>query len=82
VTQRVEDLPVLRVPFLGVLREDHLAVGDDVEDATVTFDQLGLDAELVLQRVRQTGGSGKVVSTYAVGDRYVHEASWKHEAPL
>jgi GNAT superfamily N-acetyltransferase len=55
-----------------VLRENLLPVGDDVEDATVARDDLGLQAELTLDRSRQTGGLGSIVSTDAIGDGDVH----------
>jgi len=54
------------------LAEDQLAVDADVEDAAAALDQLGLDAELALDCVRQTGGLGKVVSLAAVLDRHFH----------
>jgi hypothetical protein len=41
-----------------VLREDALTVRHDVEDAVVSPDELGIVAELALDRGRQTGGPG------------------------
>jgi hypothetical protein len=55
-----------------VLGEDPLPVRHDVEDAVVALDELRLDAEFLLDRGRQTGGPGQVVSAYAVGDRDLH----------
>jgi hypothetical protein len=57
-----------------LLREDELAVQLDVEDAAASLDQLGPRAQLLLQLVRQTGGAGQVVSSYAVldGDVFGH----------
>jgi hypothetical protein len=54
--------------------EDQLAVELDVEDAPGTLDQLGSDAEAPFQLVRQTGGTGSVVSNSAVldGDAFGH----------
>jgi hypothetical protein len=56
-----------------VLGEDLLSVDDDVEDPATAGNQLRLDSERLLQRGRQTGGRGQVVSTSAVGDDDVHE---------
>ena len=55
-----------------VLREDLLPVGDDVEDAAVAGNDLGLQPELTLDRGRQTGGLWPVVSTDAIRDGDVH----------
>jgi hypothetical protein len=41
-----------------------------LEDAVSPFDELDVDAEAVTQFVRQTGGSGQVVSNYTIFDRY------------
>ncbi len=54
------------------LRENLAPVGDDVEDAAAAGDDLGLQPELTLDRSRQTGGLGPVVSTDAIGDGDVH----------
>ena len=51
-----------------VLREDELAVGDDVELATRARGHVGVDAERLLDRGRQTGGLWQVVSHLAVAD--------------
>ncbi len=55
-----------------VLAEDRLAVSDNVEHTATALDQLGLDAGFLLDRSRQTGGVGVVVSFTAVGDRNGH----------
>jgi hypothetical protein len=39
-----------------VLREHEFAVALDVVDAGIALDQLGIDAELLLDPGRQTGG--------------------------
>lgn len=70
--QGVDDLGVLGKAFLGVLGEDEVAVRDDVEHTVGPFDQLGVDAERVLDGGRQTGGLGQVLSTGAVGNRQRH----------
>ena len=54
---------------LGV---DPVSIDLDVEDPAIALDELGLDAELVFQRGRQTGGLGQVVSACAVGDGRSH----------
>jgi hypothetical protein len=52
--------------FLG---EDEVVPYGDLEDATAAANQLRLDAELLLDLSRQTGGTGVVVSARAVLDR-------------
>jgi hypothetical protein len=52
-------------PFLG---EDEVVADGDLEDTTAALDQLRLDAELLLDLSRQTGGAGVVVSAGAVLD--------------
>jgi len=51
------------------LGEDRLTIEMYFEDTISTLDQLGLDAESLLQAVRQTGGARAVVSNHAVFDR-------------
>jgi hypothetical protein len=51
-----------------LLGEDQLVVDGDFEDSTGSLDELGLDAELLLDLLRQTGGAGVVVSDPAVLD--------------
>ena len=72
--EQLDHLGVVREAAGLVLREDEVAVGDDVEDAAAAFDQLGLDTELALQPGLQTGGLGQVVSLHAVGDGDPHRA--------
>jgi hypothetical protein len=57
---------------LGV---DELVADGDLEDSAGPFDELGFDAELLLDLLRQTGGAGEVVSDSAVldGDARNHE---------
>jgi len=57
-----------------VLGEDPAAVRDDVEDAVVALLQRRIDADLALDRGRQTGGPGEVVSTHAVRDLDGHRS--------
>jgi hypothetical protein len=53
-----QHLVVLREAPGVVLRVDLLAVPVDVEDAAAALDELRLDAELVANSGRQTGGLG------------------------
>jgi len=52
------DLPLRGKASGLLLREDELAVQLDVEDAAAALDQRGPSPELLLQLVRQTGGTG------------------------
>jgi hypothetical protein len=57
-----------------LLREDELAVQLDLEDAAAALDQRGARPESPLQLVRQTGGTGQIVSSHAIldGDVFGH----------
>ena len=55
-----------------MLGENKLAVGHDIEDALVAFYQLSRCPKPFLDRGRQTGGLGKVVSSDTVRNRYLH----------
>ena len=70
--QLVDDLALAGEAAFFLLGEDRLAVDADDEDAAAAADELTVDAELLLQRGRQTGGPGKVVSNAAVVDANVH----------
>jgi len=59
----------------GALGEDELAVGDDVELTAGARDDVGVDAERLLDRGRQTGGLRQVVSNLAVADRHLHDGA-------
>ena len=63
---------MLREPPFVMLREHDRAVRDDIENAPVTFLKFDLQAKLVENFGRQTGGLRKVASGYAVNDRYLH----------
>ncbi len=70
----LDDLAVFREPADIVLREHGLAVDDHVEDAVPARNQLRLDAELLADLCRQTGGPWPVVSGRAVDDlHYFHD---------
>jgi hypothetical protein len=66
--ESVLDLAGSRKPAGLFLGKDQLAVGDDLEDPSRPLHQLGLEAEPLLQLVRQTGGAGQVISGRAVSD--------------
>jgi hypothetical protein len=62
------DLAGLRETAGLLLGEDDLVVHRDLEDASGSLDELSLDAELLLDLFRQTGGARIVVSDGAVLD--------------
>jgi len=70
--QLVEHLVVLGEAADLVLAEDEPPIRLDVEDPARTLDELGLDPELLLDRGRQTGGLGQIVSLHAIGDADLH----------
>ena len=55
-----------------VLAPDLFAVDVNIEHAAGAFDQFGIHAELFLDRSRQTGGLGQVISLRAVLNGDVH----------
>ena len=55
-----------------VLAVDERAVHGNVKNASGTLDQLGGNAELLLDLFRQTGGSREIVSHPTVLDRHLH----------
>ena len=55
-------------PLLLLLRKDQRAVGRHVELTAGADDDVGVDAESLLDGGRQTGGPGQVVSNFAVAD--------------
>ena len=72
-----DDFIVFRKNSGVALRVNLLAFGDDIEDASVTFDQLALDTCRCSHCVRQTDGFGRVVSLVdAVRNGNVHDASF------
>ena len=66
--EQPRDLAGLREAAGGVLREDEVAVRDDVEDPARARDERHLGAEALLQLGRQTGGAGLVASSGAIRD--------------
>jgi hypothetical protein len=62
------DLAGMRKAAGLLLGEDQLVADGDLEDSAGSFDELGFDAELLLDLLRQTGGARKVVSDSAVLD--------------
>ena len=78
----VEHFVVLRESANVLLAPNLLAVHVHVEHAAGTFDHPRIDAELILDRLRQTGGRGVIVSLHAVLDGDVHaETSPSHPNP-
>ena len=74
--QRLEDFLGLGEPSNAQLGEDHFAFAAYLEGAAAPLDELDLDVvEMSAQSVRQTGGTGLVVSNDAVFDAYVHSIS-------
>ncbi len=55
-----------------LLAVDQLTVDFDVEDAPAALDELGVDVEFGLNRIRQTGGLRCIVSLYAIFNGNVH----------
>ena len=62
------ELPGLREAPRGSPREDQLVVEGYLEDPVSTFDEGGINTEALLERVRQTGGAGLVVSNNTILD--------------
>jgi hypothetical protein len=48
----------------------HLPLDGNFEDAAATGNELGFDAERLLEGGRRTGGPGQVASDVAVGNRH------------
>ena len=69
----VQYLAVLGEPTDVVLVPDLRPVDVNVEHAAGPFDHRGINAELFLDRLRQTGGRRVVVSFHAVLDTDVHQ---------
>lgn len=63
-----DDFILVRETPFGLLGEDELAIDDDVELAGLADDELRFDADLSLERGRETRGAGFVVSNVAVLD--------------
>ncbi len=68
----VEHFVVLREATDVVLAPDQRAVNVHVKDSAGAFDHLRIDAEFILDRLRQTGGRGVIVSLHAILDADVH----------
>jgi len=71
-SKNLDDLILFGKTVHLVLGENELSIDNDVEDAAVPADQLGLDAELFLYSGRQTGGLWEKVSGHAIGYRNLH----------
>ena len=68
---------MLRESIFFVFAEDQVTVDDDVEYPVRALDELGLDAVLAFDCLRQTGGLGQVVSHNAVFDADLHADEFK-----
>ncbi len=55
-----------------LLAVDQISVDFDVEDSPAALDEFDVDPEFGLNGIRQTGGSRRVVSLYAILNRNVH----------
>src|SRR5690606_2285058 len=69
---RVQNLALVRESLFLVLIEDFLSVHPYIEDAVAQADELRLQAELLANRVCQTGSPRQVVSSSAVFDLHLH----------
>jgi len=63
---------VVRETALGLLREHQLAFERDLELTAASADERRVEVTGLLERGRQTGGPGKVVSLDAVADLERH----------
>ena len=57
---------VLREALEVFLRKDQLVTELDLENTVLSLDEVGFNTELLLDFVRQTGGSGQIVSNYTI----------------
>jgi hypothetical protein len=58
---------------------NQVPIHDDVKDSAAALDQLRLDTRCLLDRVRQTGGLGSVISLHTVRYGNVHRFSFISE---
>ena len=72
LAEQVQNLRILRKPAGGMFAENEVAAQRDVEYPAASADQLGFNTEFVLDRGRQTGSLGQVVSFLAVCDGDIH----------
>ena len=64
----INNLIVLGKPAGDLLRENQITIDAHIKHAAGSFDESGLDVELILQGGRQTGSLGKVISLATIGD--------------
>jgi len=74
----LNDLLVLREPAGLVLAPDPRPVHVNVKHSASPGDQLRFSGKLFLNRLRQTGGSGQVVSVDAILDANIHRLRSPH----
>ncbi len=73
--QLIENLFLVgKTPFI-VLGKDLIVADHDVEYTATSLDQLRFDPEFLLDLGRQTGGSRKIISNYAVFDLNVQSST-------
>jgi hypothetical protein len=74
ISQLVNDLLVARESALAMLAEDHVPIGDDVEDPTAAGPHLHVSVlpKSFPQNGRQTGGATAIPSGRAVNDLDLH----------
>jgi hypothetical protein len=75
LTERLNDLTVLRKSICLVFRENQNAVGGDIEDPILVPDQFRLRSKVRKNRGRQTGSLGQVVSLSTVSNGDMHRRS-------
>ena len=73
----VENLLIFGEPSYVLLAPDLLPIHVYVEHAAGAFDEFSIDAVDLLDRSRQTGGLGQIVSLRAIFDGDGHESSSK-----
>ncbi len=66
LTQEGKNFLVFGKTPLFLLGKDQLSIGHHLEDPSGRLDQFRLDPQLLLERLRQTGGFGVVVSLHAI----------------
>jgi len=70
--QRLDDFRVVRESALGVFREDHHAIRNDIENAATAPREVSFEAKRLGNIGRQTDSPGLIASRTAVDDREMH----------
>ena len=66
------DVHVVREALAAGPAVDHFPIDADLVDPLLALDKFSVDAELLLDGGRQTGGLREVVSLHAIGDSDLH----------